>query len=269
MNILNAEFITEIREMTQNMYRLGWNERNGGNISMLISDDEIAPYIDELQPLRQLPIATDFPELAGKYFLVTGTGKYFKNVYKDPETNLGLIRISQDGTYADLMWGYKQGGTFTSEIAMHLGAHIERLKQDKNHKVMMHAHPANLVSMTHVHSWDEKEFTVSLWNMITECVVIFPEGVGVLPWMVSSGNSIGKASREKFKEFRMLVWALHGITASGTSLDEAFGLIETVEKAAEIYMNIYMCPTRQGIDKDMLKAVANDFDLEVRKGWLD
>ena len=34
-NILNAPFIKEIGEMTANMYRLGWNERNGGNISMI------------------------------------------------------------------------------------------------------------------------------------------------------------------------------------------------------------------------------------------
>lgn len=135
--------------------------------------------------------------------------------------------------------------------------------------MIVHAHPANTVAMTHIHSLDEKEFTMSLWNMITECIVIFPEGVGVLPWMVSSSDSIGDASRNKFKEFRILVWGLHGITASGTSLDEAFGLIETVEKAAEIYMKIYMCPDRRGIDKKMLKSVADGFGLPIKDGWLD
>ena len=45
-NILNAPFIKEIGEMTANMYRLGWNERNGGNISMIIDEDELKLYID-------------------------------------------------------------------------------------------------------------------------------------------------------------------------------------------------------------------------------
>lgn len=269
MDVKNSEFVKEIRELAQNMYRLGWNERNGGNISVLLHEDEIAPYRNTLKPIRKLEISMDFPELAGRYFLVTGTGKYFKNVYNDPETNLGLIRISDEGSYADLMWGYKEGGTFTSEVSMHLGAHIERLKHDEKQRVIVHAHPANTVAMTHIHSLDEKEFTMSLWNMITECIVIFPEGVGVLPWMVSSSDSIGDASRNKFKEFRILVWGLHGITASGTSLDEAFGLIETVEKAAEIYMKIYMCPDRRGIDKKMLKSVADGFGLPIKDGWLD
>lgn len=124
MDVKNSEFVKEIRELAQNMYRLGWNERNGGNISVLLHEDEIAPYRNTLKPIRKLEISMDFPELAGRYFLVTGTGKYFKNVYNDPETNLGLIRISDEGSYADLMWGYKEGGTFTSEVSMHLGAHI-------------------------------------------------------------------------------------------------------------------------------------------------
>ncbi len=269
MDIKNADFITEIRELTRNMYRLGWNERNGGNVSVLIRPEEIAAYETQLKPIRQLWLSMKFPELAGRCFLVTGTGKYFKNVYDNPEENLGLIKISEDGSYADLLWGYKNGGTFTSEITMHLGAHIERLKRDENQRVIVHAHPANTVAMTHIHPLDEKEFTLTLWNMITECIVIFPEGVGVLPWMVSSGNAIGEASRKKFEEFRLLVWGLHGITASGTSLDEAFGLIETVEKAAEIYMKIYMCQARSGIDKEMLKSVAKDFNLTVRAGFLD
>ena len=37
-------------------------------------------------------------------------------------------------------------------------------------------------------------------------------------------------------ENRLVIWALHGIYGAGKNLDEAFGLIETVEKTAQIYM---------------------------------
>lgn len=269
MNIKESEFITEIEETTANMYRLGWNERNGGNISVLLKDEEIAPYLQGFVVKRKIGLPVTFKELAGKYFVISGTGKYFKNIKKNPEENLGLMRISDDGTYVSLLWGYSNGGTFTSEIAMHLSAHMQRLNAGDDQRVVIHAHPANTVAMTHIHSWDEREFTMALWNMMTECIVIFPEGVAVLPWMVSSGNDIGTKSSEKFKDFRILVWALHGITATGTSLDEAFGLIETVEKAAEIYMKISGKQTREGIDKKMLMSIATVFGLEVRKDWLD
>ena len=36
-------------------------------------------------------------KLAGKYFIVTGSGKFFKNVKEDPAANLGIIRITADG----------------------------------------------------------------------------------------------------------------------------------------------------------------------------
>lgn len=269
IDIANSGFINEIKDTASNMYRLGWNERNGGNISVLLKDEEIAPYLSQLEEKRKLELPLVFKELAGRYFVITGTGRYFKNISKDPETNLGIIRISNDGTYASLLWGYKAGGTFTSEVAMHLNAHIQRIKAGDDQRAVIHAHPANTVSMSHMHSWDEKEFTHTLWSMITECIVIFPEGVAVLPWMISSSNDIGIESSKKFKDFKILIWAMHGITAVGSSLDEVFGLIETVEKAAEIYVKIYGKTNREGIDKAMLRDVVNAFNLKVKEGWLD
>ena len=36
MNVLQAPFVEEMVKMTKNLYRLGWDERNGGNISYLL-----------------------------------------------------------------------------------------------------------------------------------------------------------------------------------------------------------------------------------------
>lgn len=268
-DLRNAPFVRELGEIADNMYRLGWNERNGGNISILLRAEELEPYREgEDRVIRELPLALAFPDFVGRYFLVTGTGKYFKNISKSPEVCLGLIRISSDGSVGELLWGYAEGGGFTSEIIMHLGAHRKRLEKDPNQRVVMHAHPANVISMTHIHPWDDREFTRSIWQTCTECIVIFPDGIGILPWMVSSNASIGVASAEKFADYRILVWALHGCTVTGSSLDEAFGLLETVEKGAEIYMKIYDCPNRHGIDTEMLKDVAKAFGLTVKEGYL-
>lgn len=69
---------------TANMYRLGWDERNGGNISCLLDTDEVADYLDINNVVRTIPIGFRAESLIGKIFLVTGTGKYFKNVNDDP-----------------------------------------------------------------------------------------------------------------------------------------------------------------------------------------
>ena len=91
-DVANAPFVKEMRETTANMYRLGWDERNGGNISMMLNESELSKYLDVNKVIRTIPIGFNAKELIGKYFIVTGTGKYFKNVDKDPETNLGMAK---------------------------------------------------------------------------------------------------------------------------------------------------------------------------------
>lgn len=49
-------------------------------------------------------------------------------------------------------------------------------------------------------------------------------------------NEIGEATAEKMKKYRLVVWTNHGIYGVGKDIDEAFGLIETVEKTAQLYM---------------------------------
>ncbi len=171
------------------MYRLGWDERNGGNISYMLEEEEVAEYLDIDKAIRQIPLGFHAAALKGKIFIVTGTGKYFKNVDGDPENNLGIIRIAEDGCTANLLWGYKDGGKFTSELPAHLMSHMARLAQDPDNRIIMHTHPTYTLAMTFVHELDDKKFTHSLWQMITECVVVFPDGVGVLPWMLC-GNTI-------------------------------------------------------------------------------
>jgi rhamnulose-1-phosphate aldolase len=264
-NILDAPFIKEICEITDNMYRLGWDERNGGNISCSLNECVVKEYIDITKVIRTIPINFDAKELSGKYFIVTGTGEYFRQISANPENGLGIIRISADGYHAELVWGYKKGGKFTSELPSHLMAHMTRLKIDPEHRVVMHSHPTNLLAMTQVHTLDEKEFTKSLWKTITECIVVFPDGIGVLPWMLCGTNEIGVATANKMKQYRLVVWALHGIYGVGSSIDEAFGLIETVEKAAELYLKTAHLPKLNTITDEQLMEVVKGFKVDYKK----
>ena len=126
-DILTAPFVEEMKKITANMYRLGWDERNGGNISYMLDETLVGEYLDLKKSIRIIPLGFDAIKLKGKIFIVTGTGKYFKNVFDDPENNLGIIKISADGKNAELLWGYKDGGKFTSELPAHLMSHIARL----------------------------------------------------------------------------------------------------------------------------------------------
>ncbi len=266
-NILEAPFVKELCKITSNMYRQGWDERNGGNVSVLLDEEQVKEYLDTNKVLRVIPTGFDAKELVGRYFIVTGTGKYFKNVEGDPETNLGIIRICADGKSAELLWGYKDGGKFTSELPAHLMTHATRLKIDPSHRVVMHTHPTYTICMSAVVKTDDRVFTEKLWRNNTEAIVVFPDGVGVLPCMVCGTNEIGEATAEKMKKYRLVVWTNHGIYGVGKDIDEAFGLIETVEKTAQLYM-LTLGHVVNEIGDDVLQGLVDLWHLTPLDGIL-
>ncbi len=267
-DILAAPWLMELVRTCTNMYAHGWDERNGGNISLLLEEGEVSPYLETGRVLRVIPTGFSAPALAGRYFLVTGTGKYFKNVQYDPALNLGLVRLGEGGRTAELLWGFTDGGKFTSEFPAHMMSHAARLGVDPQNRVILHCHPNNLLAMTYVHDLEERAFTRTLWRMETECIMVFPEGVNVLPWMMCGTNAIGEATAEKMKTARLVVWAQHGIYGAGKDLDETFGLIETAEKAAEVYLKIAHLPIRQTLTDENLRQIAEHYGVTPREGWL-
>ena len=268
-DIFQSPFIREMGKTASNMYRLGWDERNGGNISYLLDEKEAAQYLNLSSVIREIPTGFEAEALDGKLFVVTGTGKYFKNVEDDPETNLGVVRLADGGKTAELLWGFRDGGRFTSEFPAHMMSHMARLEVDPMNRVVMHCHPTNLLAMNFVHELDEAKFTHTLWEMCTECIVVFPEGVGILPWMLCGTNSIGEATAKKMHDFRVVIWALHGVYGAGKTLDETFGLIETVEKAAQIYMLICNRPRVNTIKDEDMQKLAEFFGVNYRRDFLN
>lgn len=270
IDILQANFVQEMMETTANLYRLGWDERNGGNISYLLTEEEILPFIDPQSVLREIPMIFDATALAGKYFIVTGSGKYFKNVATHPAENLGVIRVKEDGQTLELLWGLENGAVPTSELPSHFMSHIARLSVDPENRIIMHNHASHLLAMSFTHELDERSFTRTLWQMCTECLVVFPEGVSIIPWMVPGTNEIGEATAAKMKETRLVLWPQHGIYGAGKDMDEVFGLIETAEKAAEVYTYVKaQGPILQTITDENLKKLADAFKVTPRAGYLE
>ena len=261
--IVNLPTVQQVIKTASNMYRLGWDERNGGNISVIIDPEEYSRYLPT-EAIRTFPLSFNAKELAGRVFVVTGTGKYFKNVEDAPEVNLGIVRISENGDKAELLWGFEDGGKPTSEFPTHLMSHIVRLRKDPNHHVVMHCHATHTLALTYVLPEYEDEITRSLWRMSTECIVVFPEGIGYTPWMVCGGNCIGQATAKKAEDYRVVLWGMHGVFGMGNDLDEAFGLIETVEKAATIYF-LTLDHVRQTITDENLKELAEAFHVNYKK----
>ena len=183
--------------------------------------------------------------------------------------NAGIIKIQDNGAYADIIWGFNDAGRPTSELSTHLLSHQARLKVSSKHRVVMHTHATNIMAMTFVHPLEDRSFTRTLWKMCTESIVVFPDGVGVLPWMVCGNAEIGIETAKKMEKTRFVIWSMHGVFATGESLDDCFGLIETVEKSAQIYMMTAHLKKVNTIEDAQLKALAEAFQIKYREGYLD
>ena len=278
-NIFEAPFVREMCDTTGKHVPFGpgtsataatsaifWTRRKSANTWTLTKFCASVPFMgvneedfDATTPLEGQDLHRD-----------GGRGKYFKNVEKDPETQ-PRHRADRQGRErtSSCSGDSRTAADPASEFPAHMMSHMARLKVDPENRVVMHSHPTNTLAMNYVHELDEKKFTHSLWEMCTECIVVFPDGVGVLPWMLCGTSEIGKATAKKMEEFRLVIWAMHGIYGAGKTMDETFGLIETVEKAAQIYMLTANLPRKNTIkDEDMVKLVEL-FGVKYRKDFLN
>ena len=63
------------------------------------------------------------------------------------------------------------------------------------HRVIYHAHTPNVIALTFVLPLKDEIFTRELWEMATECPVVFPDGIGVVGWMVPGGRAGNRGGR--------------------------------------------------------------------------
>ena len=267
MSVLDTKFVQGFIRMCNDGWEQGWHERNGGNLSYRIKDEEVAEVKEFLHYDNEWkPIATKVPGLASEYFLVTGSGKYFRNVIIDPEDSICIIELDEKGENYRILWGLVNGGRPTSELPSHLMNHeVKKGVTNGAHRVIYHAHTTNVIALTFVLPLEDKVFTRELWEMATECPVVFPSGIGVVGWMVPGGRAIAEATSVQMEQVNAVVWAHHGLFCSGTDFDETFGLMHTIEKSAEILIKVLSVTPhkRQTITTEDFIALAEDFHVTL------
>ena len=87
--------------------------------------------------------------------------------------------------------------------------------------------------------------------------------------MVPGGAEIAEATSELMKKHDVVIWAHHGVFCSGEDLDLTFGLMDTVEKSAEILVKVLsMGGKRQTISSDNFRDLARDFNVIILEEYL-
>ena len=107
--------------------------------------------------------------------------------------------------------------------------------------------------------------------MMTECSIVFPNGVGVMDWKVPCCAEIGIATGRLMEKYDAVIWPHHGLVCSGETLDMAFGIMHTIEKAAEMLVNVMQITggkKAQTITPDNFRAIEKDFNLNFSEEFL-
>lgn len=254
-------YIEEIAEVAGYLWDKGWAERNGGNISYRVTDaidDDIASRPPVSAPIG-LPCAVG--ELAGEYFLVTGTGRRMRDVHRYPMKNMSLIRILGDGKNFEII--AEKEIIPTSELPSHLMIHNEMVKQGRNIRTVIHTHPIELVAMTHNPDFLKKDILGRLlWSMIPETRAFCPKGLGIIPYACPGTVALASETVSQLNDYDIVMWEKHGAVGIGENLMEPFDMIDTLSKSAKIYMSARaMGFTPTGMTSAQMDEMKEKFNL--------
>ena len=257
---LEAE-VNKVAEVAGYLWQKGWAERNGGNITVNVTeyvDDEIKalPAISEV---KQIGIV--LPQLKDCYFYCKGTGKRMRDLARDPMANGSIIRILDDcASFVIIADNPVQP---TSELPSHLAVHNRLLEVGSPYKATVHTHPIELVAMSHTKKFLEKDvLTRLLWSMIPETKAFCPLGLGVVPYQLPGSEALANATMKELEEYDVVLWEKHGVFAKGLDVMDAFDQIDVLVKSADIYVKAKcMGFEPDGMSDEQMKEMSIAFNL--------
>jgi len=255
--------VEELRRAAHFLWERGWAEANGGNLSVDVTEHvsampDGADWID-------LPSA--YPALAGRVFLVTGSGRRFRDFASDSESNACILVLDDQGRRRRMLWGGHDDPGFkpTSELPSHLKIHEHLRTTGAREKLVLHTHPTELVALSHLPEYQtEAALSRVLWGMLPEVKVLLPKGTGLAPYALPGSLKLAELTLEALhRGHRTVVWTMHGCLATGADVMEAFDLIDTLNKAARMVLMIRAAGGEpHGLSDAMLAELVQAFGLK-------
>jgi len=253
--------VYKIAEVAGYLWQNGWAERNGGNITVNVTelvDDDIKalPAISEV-----IPIGVTLPALKGCYFYCKGTGKRMRDLAREPMDNGSIIRIMDDcASYVIIA---DKAVMPTSELPSHLTVHAHLIESGSNYKATVHTHPIELVAMSHNRAFLGKDvLTNILWSMNPETKAFCPLGLGIVPYELPGSKALADATLKELEDYDVVMWEKHGVFAKGLDVMDAFDQIDVLSKSAKIYIDAKcMGFEPEGMSNEQLKEMTVAFNL--------
>lgn len=238
--------VNQVAEAAGYLWQKGWAERNGGNITVNVTEH----ITDEIKALPAIagpfPIGITLPHLKGCWFYCKGTQMRMRDLARWPMDNGSIIRICEDCASYEIV--ADKPVKPTSELPSHLAVHNYLIGKGSNYKASLHTHPIELVAMSHNPEYLKKDvLTKILWSMIPETKAFAPRGLGIVPYMLPSSNELADATIKAIDDnYDVVMWEKHGVFAVDTDIMSAFDQVDVLNKSA----NIFMCACNMGFEPE-------------------
>ena len=235
MNLKLKQIVDEAAEVAGYLWKKGWAERNGGNITVNITD-EVDDAIRSLKPISEkIAIGTTLEYLKGCYFFCKGTNMRMRDLARKPMDNGSIIRILDDCTHYEII--ADKVVMPTSELPAHLAMHNQMIASGNGYKAALHTHPIDLIAMSHHAPFLEKDVLSNLlWSMIPETRAFCPKGLGVVPYQLPGSIALANETVKELTNYDVVMWEKHGVCSVGNNIMEAFDFVDVLSKSAQIYI---------------------------------
>ena len=256
-----AREVEQVAEVAGYLWQKGWAERNGGNITVNVTEhvDDAIRAMPAIAPAT--PIGLTLPHLKGCYFFCKGTNKRMRDLARWPMENGSFIRITDDCAHYEII--ADKPVKPTSELPSHLAVHNYLISKGSNFKASVHTHPIELVAMSHCKKFLEKDVATHLmWRMIPETQAFCPRGLGIIPYQLPSSNQLAESTIRELGDYDVTLWEKHGVFAVETDVMAAFDLIDVLNKSALIYIaakNMGFEP--EGMSDEQMREMTVAFNL--------
>lgn len=261
--------IAKVSEVAEYLWQREWAERNGGNISVDVTDifgeqpSDLSAF-----PHQTLSMVGDdhFPrEAAGHIFYVKGTGERIREL-RDPELAGCILRIDDQAKGYHLLWGGRNNPNFapTSEFISHVEIIMSKIQSGSADRCVVHTHPLELIALSHHRDYahDDDVYTHACWQMLPEVRAFVPRGIGVVPYCMPGSKIMADGTRDKLLVNDVAVWEKHGAVATGVDALTAFDFVDVANKGAKLFL---MCLASgyvpEGVSKQAMLELKETFGL--------
>jgi rhamnulose-1-phosphate aldolase len=259
-----GQLLCQMGEVGRRLSEIGAAEGAAGNLSICLRESlDLASCFPCVHNIK-LPVTVS--DLAGAMLLVTGSGRRLREIVEAPAANLACIVVDPGGQTGQMFTAPDcPFPRVTSEFNSHLAVHHDRMRsRDIPLHAVVHAQPLYLTFLSHLtHYQNQHYLNHHLLRWQPETILNFPEGIGVLPFILPGSAELTIETMLALREHRLVIWCGHGVMARvDGSILHALDLIEYAETAAHYeYLNMAIGSPGEGLTPEQLRAISEAWSV--------